>query len=153
MGTHALLEVLRPHAKPFARYCAIGVTNTAIDFTLYTTLTRGWMFWRDHYLWANAFTFALVVTWSFFWNRRWTFQRQDRQHGSQYAKFVLATLGGIGIAQVILYAGVQLIHISDLLAKLISGPLVVLWNFLMYRYWAFRASRPEATALSREEDR
>ena len=141
MATVAIPAILRPHVKPFVRYCTIGATNTVLDFAIYTTLTRGWSFWRAHYLFANACSFAIVVTWSFFWNRRWTFRDHASRRLASYMKFVIVTLGGIVIAQTILFIGVQLFHVMDLVAKVIAGPLVVVWNFLMYRLWAFRGSQ------------
>lgn len=137
----AIPPALRPHVKPFVRYAAIGITNTILDFAIYTSLTRGWSWWRAHYLLANATSFSIVVTWSFFWNKRWAFGDRALQRLPQYVKFVIVTLGGIAITQCILSIGVQIFHLVDLVAKVIAGPPVVVWNFLMYRCWAFRDSR------------
>lgn len=115
--------------------------NTILDFTIYTTLTRGWSFWRSHYLLANVTSFVIVVTWSFFWNKRWTFRERSSRYGIQYMKFVAVTFGGIIITQSVLFTGVRLLRLHDLVAKVFAGPLVVMWNFLMYRFWAFRATR------------
>lgn len=121
----------------FVRYCIIGVINTALDFGIYTGLTRGFAFWSEHYLVANVFSFTMVVTWSFFWNKYWTFKNRERQHASQYAKFVIATIIGVGISESILYVGVELFSLHDILSKVIAAPLVVAWNFSAYRTWTF----------------
>lgn len=121
----------------FIRYCIIGVFNTILDFGIYIGLTRGFEFWQKHYLAANALTFITVVTWSYFWNKYWAFRDRSGGHGKQYIKFVMATLVGIGIAESVLYSGVRWMHLIDLWAKVIAGPLVVLWNFSAYRFWAF----------------
>jgi len=127
--------------KPFVRYCVVGATNTVLDFAIYTALTRGWAFWRAHYLLANACSFVIVVMWSFFWNKRWAFRERSPQHGVQFLRFVMVTLGGILIAQCVLFIGVQELRVMDLVAKIIAGPLVVVWNFLMYQLWAFKVPR------------
>lgn len=124
----------------FLRYATIGVVNTGLDFGMYIGLTRGFAFWREHYLLANALVFIVVVTWSFFWNKRWTFKNREQKHAAQYTKFVLATLGGITIAEGVLYVGVDWLGLHDIVSKVIAGPLVMVWNFLAYRFWAFRAS-------------
>lgn len=111
--------------------------NTALDFGAYTALTRGFLFWHNHYLLANALTFIFVTTWSFFWNKHWTFKERSPQHAVQYFKFVTVTLGGIGIAQSVLYLGVEVFSLIDLIAKVIAGPLVLFWNFSMHRFWTF----------------
>lgn len=131
---------LRARVTPFVRYCIIGAGNTVLDFGIYTALTRTWIFWRTYFLLANALSFVIVVTWSFFWNRRWTFQNHAPQVAEQYIRFIVTTVVGLGISEAVLLTGVRLFHLPDLLAKLIAGPLVVLWNFTMYRLWAFRRS-------------
>lgn len=131
----------------FFRYATIGVVNTALDFGMYTGLTRGFDFWREHFLLANALVFIIVVTWSFFWNKRWAFKNREQKHATQYTKFVFATLGGIAIAEGGLFAGVDLFGIHDIVSKVIAAPLVVAWNFSAYRFWAFKA--PTASSLVR----
>lgn len=125
--------------QQFFRYVAIGVVNTGLDFGIYTALTRGFEFWREYYLLANAVAFLIVVTWSFFWNKYWTFSNREKKHPVQYLKFIATTIAGISIAEGILYIGVDLLSLYDLLAKMIAVPFVVLWNFSMYRMWVFRS--------------
>lgn len=129
-----------PFVISFSRYVAVGASNTVIDFAMYAALTRGSTFWRAHYLLANAITFVTVVTWSFIWNKRWTFRDRSSRVFVQYLRFVFATLGGLVIAQLILGGGVRFLHLPDLLAKLIAGPFIVLWNYTAYRRWAFRST-------------
>ena len=122
--------------RQFIRYVSVGITNTLIDFGIYIVLTRGFEFWREHYLVANAIAFCVVVTWSFFWNKHWSFRNREKKHSLQYAQFVIATLGGIGIVEGGLYFGVEVYSLSDIVTKVAVGPLVVLWNFFAYR-WIF----------------
>lgn len=127
----------------FFRYATIGVVNTILDFGTYTFLTRSFAFWKEHYLVTNALVFFAVVTWSFFWNKHWTFKNKEREHGTQYAKFVAATIVGVGIANGSLYIGVDFFGFHDILSKAIAAPLVVLWNFSAYRLWTFAVQRDQ----------
>ena len=133
-----ILSHLSPIIQQFFRYVSVGLINTGLDFGIYTALTRGFAFWKEHYLWANAIAFLIVVTWSFFWNKYWTFNNRERKHPTQYMKFVFTTLIGISIAEGVLYIGVEVFSFYDLISKIIAAPLVVLWNFSMYRMWVFR---------------
>lgn len=135
--------------RQFIRYAVIGLTNTVLDFSIYTSLTRTWQFWSEHYLFANGVAFFIVVTWSFYWNKHWTFQDHTRTHRRQFPKFVLVTLMGISIAELVLFASVQLFHVYDLLGKMIAGPLVVSWNFFAYRLWTFT---PNAKSIPRQQE-
>ncbi|MBI4450064.1 GtrA family protein [Candidatus Uhrbacteria bacterium] len=129
-----------PALVPFGRYAVIGAGNTVLDFTIYTALTRGFPFWGRHYLLANAFSFLIVVTWSFYWNKRWAFGNRERRHVAQYMKFISATVVSLGIAEGVLATGVAF-GLPDLFAKALAAPLVVVWNYCMYRSWAFRSPR------------
>ena len=123
--------------QKFIRYILVGVSNTVMDFGLYIGLTRGFTFWKEHYLIANAVTFSIVVTWSFFVNKHWTFREPSLRHFKQYVKFLTVTMVGMGIAQGVLWGGVELFSLPDLFAKIIAGPFVVAWNFSMHRRWTF----------------
>jgi putative flippase GtrA len=128
---------------PFVRYCIIGFGNTALDFSIYSLLTRQWEFWSEHYLLANAIAFSIVVTWSFYWNRRWAFQSSHPRYFAQYARFIATTFGGIVIAETVLYLGVTYGGGRDLMAKVVAAPLIIAWNFFLYRFWAFRKPPPQ----------
>ncbi|MDO8425102.1 MAG: GtrA family protein [bacterium] len=128
----------RAAVAAFIRYGIVGASNVVLGFLCYAALTRGFPFWRAHYLAANASTFLLVVTWSFYWNKRWSFGNREARHGTQYVKFFTVTVLGLGIEQVMLVAGVGALQVNDLLVKLAALPFIVLWNFSMYRLWAFR---------------
>lgn len=135
----------------FIRYAIVGVVNTGLDFGIYIGLTRGFEFWKHHYLLANGLSFIIVVTWSFFWNKYWTFRNREARHGRQYITFVFITLGGVGIAESILYAGVELFSAHDVVSKIIAAPLVVAWNFFAYRFWAFRSYGIQKTSKIKEQ--
>lgn len=126
--------------QQFIRYAIVGAVNTGLDFGMYIGLTRGFEFWKHHYLLANGLSFIIVVTWSFFWNKYWTFKNCEARHAIQYLKFVIITLVGVGIAENVLYIGVEFFSVHDLVSKIIAAPLVVVWNFSAYRFWAFRSS-------------
>lgn len=122
----------------FFRYCTVGVTNTILDFTTYTVLTRGWSFWHTHYLWANALSFTISVTWGFFWHKHWSFRERFGGHIVQYVKFWMVTAIGLAVAQMTLFTSVHVFGLPDLFGKVLAGPLVVAWNFTAHRFWTFR---------------
>lgn len=126
-----------PTVGPFVRYCTVGVSNTVIDFGLYTILTR----WGAlHYLLANAISFLVAVSWSYVWNRRWTFRSTDRRRVRQFVTFMAITIVGVGISEAVLAIGVEALHIPDLAAKMLAAPLVLAWNYGAARKWAFSSS-------------
>lgn len=141
-------SALCPLLGPFVRYAIVGAGNTVLDFGIYTALTRGFAFLRTNFLLANAISFVIVVTWSFYWNKRWSFRDHSPRARAQFAKFVTITIVGLGIAECALFIGVRAFGAYDLIAKTFAAPLVVLWNFFVYRYWAFRPTPSSSSHAS-----
>ena len=127
----------RQHAlRQFVKFCIVGVSNVVLDFVVYIILTR---FFNIYYLLANAGSFLVAVTWSFFLNKNWTFRaRLGENVREKYIKFFAANVVGIIIQTLLFYMFVEKIHMHDLLGKAASIVLVVFWNFTFSKYWVFK---------------
>jgi putative flippase GtrA len=121
----------------FSKFATIGLINTALDFSIYTSLTRFFIFWNDHKVLTTSLAFFIANLNSYIFNKYWTFQDQGKKHHIQYTKFLTISLIGLGLTDLIFSL---LLHLGlyDLLAKIIPIPFVLLWNFLANRYWTFR---------------
>lgn len=131
---------LGPHRgtfEQFARFVIVGATNTVLNFAVYIGLTRGFAFWERHFLIANAIAFAVAVMSSFLFNNYWTFKRGGTGAAMRGAKFLTVVATALAWNNVILY-GLTEIGLHDLLAKLVVVGIVGLWNFTLYKFWAFR---------------
>src|SRR3972149_8476407 len=80
--------------KQFIKFVIVGSVNTAIDFFIYFSLTRGADFFERHLLSANIIAFSIAATNSFFWNKKWTFRDQGKNYHVQYSKFLIVSIGG-----------------------------------------------------------
>lgn len=121
------------------RYAIVGATNTSIDFGVYAFLTRLVPFFENRILFANAISFVFAISWSFYWNRRWTFQRTD-DLTRRYVRFFLVSLGGLGWSNIVLGFLVRQAGWYDLLAKAATIIVAFAWNFTMHRLWTFRCA-------------
>lgn len=127
-----------PGTKQFAKFVMVGLVNTAIDFFIYFSLTRGTEFFERHLLSANIIAFSIAATNSFFWNKKWTFRDQGKNYHTQYSKFLIVSIGGLIIAQLIFVLGVHYLKISDIITKLAAVVIVTFWNFALNKWWTFR---------------
>src|SRR3990167_5405203 len=100
-----------PAAKQFVKFVMVGLVNTAIDFFIYFSLTRGIDFFNQHLLSANIIAFSIAATNSFYWNKKWTFRDQGKNYHIQYSKFLIVSTGGLIIAQMIFILGVHYLKI------------------------------------------
>ena len=124
--------------KQFIKFVIVGSVNTAIDFFIYFSLTRGTDFFEQHLLSANIIAFSIAATNSFFWNKKWTFRDQGKNYHVQYSKFLIVSIGGLILSQGIFVIGVHYLKISDIITKLAAVAIVTFWNFALNKWWTFK---------------
>jgi putative flippase GtrA len=121
-----------PAALPaFARFCAVGATNTAI------TLAAFWLLERvgTPYQVASALAFAAGVANSYLLNGRWTF----RARGS-FPRYVAVQLSALALDVACVSGAVELLGMSHLLAQLLAMPPVSVATFVLASRFVFGQS-------------
>lgn len=108
------------------RFGAVGVVNTAIDFTTFAALYH-LLHWP--LLAANAVGFALAVANSYTMNKAWTFRDKTRPSLGDGARFFVVALAGLAIGSAVIVAAAQLM--PALAAKVCAIGATFAWN-----YWA-----------------
>ena len=120
------------------RFMIVGVTNTGADFIIYYALTRGFRWWRHHFLLANAIAFIVAVAVSFMLNNFWTFKRDAEGWHARSLKFLAVNVAALALNSAMLFA-LTTFGMHDLFAKILASVTVGFWNFTLYKLWAFRA--------------
>lgn len=115
------------------RFAGVGLATTLLDIALFSGLVAAGAMPGP----ANVLSFSCGIAVSYSLHRRWTF----RASGSrlQAAKFVVSTLAGLTISTVLLTFLSTLA--SPIVAKIVTVPLIFLWNFGAARLWVF-ADKP-----------
>ena len=114
------------------RFGVVGVSNAVISFAA---------FWSAHHLMpamgAQCVSYAVGMIWSYYWNRRWTFESQG-QVASEAGRFFTLQIGFMLLSSGLLGLLVDRMHWP-------SGPtwlgvmvLITVLNFLASRFWAFK---------------
>jgi len=122
-------------AGQFIRFIVVGLLNTAVDFGLLNLLIY---LFRWPSVWANTVSFSVAVLNSFFWNKYWTFRQKEGRMIQQLATFIVVSLIGLGLSDLLVYLGNVRLDYNINLVKVISVIVVFLWNFLGYKYLTFR---------------
>ncbi|MGV3525932.1 MAG: GtrA family protein [Candidatus Sericytochromatia bacterium] len=132
----------------FLRYVVVGVLGTAIDLGVLYGLTElsgvdprtsPWFA-----LWV-ALAFLAAVVNNYLLNRFWTFKSRDRNVSAQFFRFLLVSVGGFLLTQLLMWVLVTLLGVWYLLAKAITSVLILVWNFGLNKMWTFRAAASETT--------
>ena len=120
------------------RFGVVGVANTLLDLVLFSALVQGAGMAVAP---ANILSYGTGILNSFVLNRAWTFN--DRSKGSALWRSLLLFVGvnlfGLAFSTLLVSLFSTVMH--EILAKVLSVPLVFAWNFLTSRYLVFaRAS-------------
>jgi putative flippase GtrA len=114
------------------RFGVVGVSNTLVSFAV---------FWAAHHLMpamgAQCISYAVGMVWSYYWNRRWTFQSQAKVT-SEASRFFTLQLAFMVVSAGLLGLLVDRMHLPSGAAWLAVMTFVTAANFLASRFWAFK---------------
>lgn len=147
--------------KKFMKFGLIGVLNTLVDFLVFYVMDR-WVI-RDGptlvllgmtvavgpYL-SNGISYVAANIHSFFWNKFWTFQKRDKVTGGEAGRYLLTSAGYLLISSLSLALFIRVLSLPSLaglvperwinpLAKLPTACITVFYNYLMNKFWVFKA--------------
>lgn len=147
------IEISRQHhlfqgecIRQFLKFGIVGLSNTVMSYFLYLVFL--YMFEEKHiflnynYLVSSILTFFICSIWSFYWNNRVTFKKENnetRNFVKAYIKMILSySLTGLFLHNTMLYVFVEFFFISKELVPLLILVVTVPVNFVLNKYWAFK---------------
>ena len=130
----------------FVKFGIVGLSNTIISYMIYVVAFL--MFQKNKwipdwdYLVAQIIAFVLSVLWSFYWNNKCVFQKQE-DGASKLLQVLLKTyisyaFTGLFLNSVLSLLWVEFLHIPKLFAPIINLLVSVPLNFIMNKFWAFK---------------
>lgn len=119
----------------FLKFCIVGSSGMIIDFG--TTWLLKEKVKINKYI-ANSTGFILAVTSNYLLNRCWTFHSENAQIATEYLSFILISIAGLGINNLVLYLLTDRMKLNFYLSKLFAIGVVTLWNFYMNYLFTFR---------------
>jgi len=130
-------KLLKNHADKL-RFSLVGATNTLIDFSILFLLFS----YGLSPLLSNLISTSCALSFSFFANKKYTFQDHNSNQTRQILIFLVVTLIGLWIIQPVIIWSIQLLfgsnYLSLLVAKLTATIASLVWNYLMYRKYVFK---------------
>jgi putative flippase GtrA len=119
----------------FLKFCIVGFSGMIIDFG--TTWLLKEKVKLNKYI-ANSFGFILAATSNYLLNRFWTFHSENTKIATEYVSFILISLVGLGINNLVIYILAEKLKLNFYLSKLFAVGVVTLWNFSMNYLITFR---------------
>lgn len=120
-------------------YLIFGVLTTVVNFLVFFTLAK-----TMDALIANVFAWIVGVLFAFITNKFLVFEsksKQIRTLGREFGAFTLARLFSLGAEELILLAGIRLLHMSEGATKLIAAIVVIVLNYVFSKLFIFRTNK------------
>ncbi len=118
----------------FIKFGLVGLTGMVIDFSI-TWVCKEKM--RLNKYLASSLGFCCAVTSNFLLNRYWTFENNTQPFTIQFTKFILVSVSGLIINNLLLYLFVKKIKTNFYLLKLVVIGLVFFWNYFVNFLFTF----------------
>ena len=146
-------EVTIRNVIQFVKFGIVGVSNTLVGYALYAVcllLFKKLSILTDmDYIIAQTVSFLLSVLWSFYWNNKFVFTLQENQRRDviqallkSYASY---SFTGLFLNNILLILWVRVLEISEFIAPFFSLMISAPINFLLNKFWAFKAHNQNST--------
>ena len=138
-----LTDKKRQTFKEFLQFGLVGVSNTIISYLLYvvTLLLVSKSGVKFDYIIANIVSWLLSVLWSFYWNNKFVFKKEEGEKRNIWAAlfktYVSYGFTGLILNNILSVLWVSVLNISKMLAPIINLVISIPINFFMNKLWAF----------------
>ncbi len=135
----------------FIKFFIIGLINTVIDFSILNSLIIVFGLGEaifNYFVFKAISVFATIIN-SFFWNKNWVFKKESskKELKKELGMFYLIASVGVGLNVTIATGTFSVLKnlfpeagelITVNLGALIGLVVVMIWNFLGYKYIVFK---------------
>jgi len=118
----------------FFRYFFVGGSSAVVDLVAYTILVTAFDL---HYAIAAFVGYMLGLVWNHLLSVLWVFKASKHvRHKELLIVFGIA-VGGLLWTWLLLYIMIDILGMHEVVAKMVSQVLVLLWNFGMRKIYVF----------------
>lgn len=138
------IKALLIQYKEIILYLIFGVLTTVVNWVIYFPLTN--LLGVNHHL-ANVIAWIAAVAFAFFTNRKIVFESgktEKKEIALEAAKFVAGRLFSLGLEEVILLVGIDLLGINQNIVKIVGQIVVIVANYVISKLVVFKKERTEA---------
>lgn len=123
----ALIKKHKKIIDQILKFGVVGVLAFLIDYGLLYFLTE---YIHIYYLVSSIISFVVSLIFNYILSILWVFDVTKKQTYKEVIIFVLLSVIGLGINQLIMYIGVDKLSIYYMIIKLLATAIVMIWNFI-----------------------
>lgn len=112
--------------KQIIQFGLVGGIAFVIDYGVFALLTK---VFGVHYLISQIISFVLALAFNYIASVKWVFKAK-KQNLIEATKFVVLSIIGLGINELLLFVGVSKMNYEELIVKLFVTIIVMIYNFI-----------------------
>lgn len=109
------------------KFILVGGTAFIIDFSIYYLSTE---VLSVPYLIAGIISFVVSLIFNYLMSIKWVFRVNHKQTIKEIGLFVMLSVLGLGINQLVLFLAVEIMGLHHIQAKIIATVVVMVFNFI-----------------------
>ena len=114
--------------QQFMKFGVVGFLAFLIDFGTMTFLTE---VFGVPYLASTTIGFIVAVVFNYYASMRYVFShKEDMSRRREFIIFVVLSVIGLGLNDVLMFVGVDLVHFDYRLVKILATAVVMVYNFV-----------------------
>lgn len=124
----------------FIRYLIVGGATSAVGFLTYFACTRTILVpdKTSSLQIANIISWVTAVTFAYFSNRKYVFNCRNDAILYEALRFYISRISTLLIDMMLMYCGVILLHLNDILLKFLVQVIIVALNYIFSSFFVFK---------------
>ena len=121
--------------KEIINYLIFGVLTTLISIVTFAIFTK--VFHID-YLISNVLSWIIAVLFAYITNKIYVFESKSKKNIKEITSFFFFRIISLVMEMIILYVFVDILHIDDLVTKIIAQIIVIVSNYVFSKVFVFK---------------
>ncbi|MBP3275466.1 MAG: GtrA family protein [Kandleria sp.] len=114
--------------KQLFRFGIVGGTAFLIDYAVLFVCTE---FLGIHYFISSIISFSVSTVFNYIASILWVFDvDQSKSQSKNFVIFIVLSIVGLGINQLIMWVGVEYLHVYYMIVKIGATAIVMIFNFV-----------------------
>ena len=129
------LFVLYKKYKEIINYLIFGGLTTLISIITYALFAK---VFHIGYLISNVLSWVLAVLFAYITNKIFVFESKSKKNIKEITSFFFFRVVSLIMEMIILYVFVDMLHIDDLVTKIIAQVIVIVSNYVFSKVFVFK---------------